>query len=145
MTPEQRKWHASQLAHAVENVIPAHRHSWDKERWPNFTPYEISCNGTGVLYVDPEAMDKLQALRDLCGYAFTPTSAYRTEAHNAVIGGATRSMHLLGIAFDVPAIGMSVAELGQLAASVGFKGIGLYTRKNFVHMDARPWREVWGT
>ena len=33
-------------------------------RWPNFSPAEIACRGTGSLRVHDEALDKLQALRD---------------------------------------------------------------------------------
>jgi len=32
-------------------------------RWPNFSPAEIACRGTGALKLHPEALDKLQALR----------------------------------------------------------------------------------
>ena len=33
-------------------------------RWKNFSPAEIACRGTGQLKLHPEALDKLQALRD---------------------------------------------------------------------------------
>ena len=32
-------------------------------RWPNFSPAEIACRGTGKLLVNEAALDKLQALR----------------------------------------------------------------------------------
>ena len=32
-------------------------------RWPNFSPAEIACRGTGKLLVNAAALDKLQALR----------------------------------------------------------------------------------
>ena len=34
--------------------------SW---RWPNFSPAEIACRGTGKLLINEPALDKLQALR----------------------------------------------------------------------------------
>ena len=36
-------------------------------RWKNFSPAEIACRGTGQLKLVPEALDKLQALRDRLG------------------------------------------------------------------------------
>ena len=33
-------------------------------RWPNFSPAEIACRGTGQIKLHPAALDKLQALRD---------------------------------------------------------------------------------
>ncbi len=36
-------------------------------RWPNFSPAEIACRGTGAIRINSEAMDKLQALRDRLG------------------------------------------------------------------------------
>ena len=32
-------------------------------RWPNFSPAEIACRGTGKLLVNEAALDALQALR----------------------------------------------------------------------------------
>ena len=36
-------------------------------RWPNFSPAEIACRGTGKLLINEPALDKLQALRDRLG------------------------------------------------------------------------------
>ena len=33
-------------------------------RWPNFSPTEIACRGTGKLLVNESALDKLQALSE---------------------------------------------------------------------------------
>jgi hypothetical protein len=33
-------------------------------RWPNFSPAEIACRGTGKLLINAPALDKLQALRN---------------------------------------------------------------------------------
>ena len=35
----------------------------DQWNWPDFSPEEIACRGTGNLMIVPHAMDKLQALR----------------------------------------------------------------------------------
>ena len=44
-------------------------------RWPNFSPAEIVCRGTGRLLVNEPALDKLQALRDRLGKPLIVRSA----------------------------------------------------------------------
>ncbi len=36
-------------------------------RWPNFSPEELACRGTGQLMIDPPSLDRLQALRGVLG------------------------------------------------------------------------------
>ena len=64
--------------------------------WPNFSPAEIACRGTGKLLVNEPALDKLQALRDGRGKPPIVRSAYRSPEYNCAVGGVTRSKHLLG-------------------------------------------------
>ncbi len=82
-----------------------HRHWRDVSesawRWPNFSPAEIACRGTGKLLVNEPALDKLQALRDRLGKPLIVRSAYRSPEHNRAVGGAGRSKHLDGAAFDI--------------------------------------------
>jgi zinc D-Ala-D-Ala carboxypeptidase len=54
-------------------------------RWPNFSPAEIACRGTGQLKLHPAALDKLQALRDRLGKPLIIRSAYRSPEHNGVL------------------------------------------------------------
>ena len=70
-------------------------------RWTNFSPAEIACRGTGKLLVNEPALDKLQALRDQLGKPLIVRSAYRSPEHNRAVGGATRSKHMDGAAFDI--------------------------------------------
>ena len=70
-------------------------------RWPNFSTAEIACRGTGKMLVDEPALDKLKALRDRLGKPLIVRSAYRSPEHNRAVGGATRSKHLDGAAFDI--------------------------------------------
>lgn len=60
-------------------------------RWPNFSPAEIACRGTGKLLVNEPALDRLQALRDRLGKPLIVLSAQRSHEHNRAVGGATRS------------------------------------------------------
>ncbi len=65
-------------------------------RWRNFSPAEIACRGTGQLKLHPEALDKLQALRDRLGKPLIVRSAYHSPEHNRAVGGARASKHMDG-------------------------------------------------
>ena len=112
-------------------------------RWPNFSPEEIACRGTGKVGFEPEAMDKLQALRDRLGTPLMLNSAYRSPEHNRAVGGAKASQHLKARAFDVSMANHDPAEFEAAARAVGFTGFGFYPRNDFIHVDIGPARE-WG-
>jgi len=112
-------------------------------RWPNFSPAEIACRGTGKLLVNDEALDKLQALRNCLRKPLIVRSAYRTPEHNRAVGGAKASKHLEGIAFDVAMANHDPEALEAAAREVGFVGFGFYPRSGFIHVDLGPARS-WG-
>jgi hypothetical protein len=112
-------------------------------RWPNFSPAEIACRGTGKLKLVPEALDKLQALRDLLGKPLIIRSAYRSPEHNRAVGGATRSKHMDGAAFDIAMSNHDPVAFEAAAREVGFLGFGFYPRSGFIHVDLGPARQ-WG-
>ena len=112
-------------------------------RWKNFSPAEIACRGTGQLKLHPEALDKLQALRDRLGKPLIVRSAYRSPEHNRNVGGAPRSKHMDGTAFDIAMSNHDPAVFEAAAREVGFLGFGFYPRSGFIHIDLGPAR-VWG-
>ena len=112
-------------------------------RWPNFSPAEIACRGTGQLKLNPTALDKLQALRDRLGKPLIIRSAYRSPEHNRAVGGAPRSKHMDGTAFDVAMSNHDPAAFEAAAREVGFLGFGHYPRSGFMHIDLGPARS-WG-
>jgi len=117
-------------------------------RWPNFSPQEIACRGTGKLAVNEAAMDKLQALRDRLGRPLIVNSAYRSPEHNRRVGGAPGSKHLEATAFDISMSNHDPAVFEAAARAVGFLGFGFYRRNNFIHIDTGPnrtWGERWFT
>ena len=114
--------------------------SW---RWKNFSPAEIACRGTGSIRVHEEALDKLQALRDRLGKPLIVRSAYRSQAHNRAVGGAPRSKHMDGTAFDIAMANHDPVAFEAAARSVGFRGFGFYPRSGFIHVDLGPARQ-WG-
>jgi len=108
----------------------------DRDRWPSkyFAPHELKCRGTGTLKIDPDALDRLERLRIMCGRPLIIQSAYRSRDHNTRVGGAPKSYHLRGMAFDIQA--STAAERHEVvvnALNCGFRGIGVY--KTFIHVD----------
>jgi len=112
-------------------------------RWPNFSPAEIACRGTGKLLINEAAQDKLQALRDRLGKPLIVRSAYRSPEHNRAVGGAKRSKHLVGAAFDIAMENHDPVAFEAAAREVGFLGFGFYPRSGFMHVDLGPARQ-WG-
>ncbi len=112
-------------------------------RWPNFSPAEIACRGTGKVLIFEPALDKRQALRDRLGKPLIVRSAYRSPEHNRAVGGATRSKHLDGAAFDIAMANHDPVAFEAAAREVGFLGFGFYPRSGFIHVDLGPARQ-WG-
>ncbi|MBN7761631.1 DUF882 domain-containing protein [Nitratireductor aquibiodomus] len=112
-------------------------------RWKNFSPAEIACRGSGSLRINEDALDKLQALRDRLGKPLIVRSAYRSPAHNRAVGGAPRSKHMDGTAFDIAMANHDPVAFEAAARAVGFLGFGYYPRSGFMHIDLGPARQ-WG-
>jgi hypothetical protein len=112
-------------------------------RWPNFSPAEIACRGTGKLLINAPALDKLQALRDRLAKPLIVRSAYRSPEHNRAVGGAKGSKHLEGAAFDIAMANHDPLAFEAAAREVRFLGFGFYPRSGFMHIDLGPARQ-WG-
>src|SRR5690606_18786467 len=89
------------------------------------------------------ALDKLQALRDRLGKPLIVRSAYRSPAHNRAVGGAPRSKHLDGTAFDIDKTNHDPVAFEEAARASGLKGFDIYARSGFMHIDNGPARQ-WG-
>lgn len=110
----------------------------------NFTVKEFACSdGTDTVFISLALVNLLQKIRDHFGKAVIINSAYRTEAHNKSIGGATYSQHKYGLAADIHINGVMPKEIAAhvetLLPSSG--GIGIY--KSFVHIDVRRVKSRW--
>ena len=84
------------------------------------------------------------------GQTLVITSAYRSAAYNASVGGAKKSQHQQGNAVDVRMTNTSVADRQRflrIAASKGIQGFGCYfpasSGGNFIHCDIGGKRQ-WG-
>ena len=115
----------------------------DKWHWASFSAREIASKSDGEIVINDEALDKLQALRDLLGKPLILTSAYRSPAHNRRVGGAKNSQHMGGNAFDVRMDNHDPHEFEAAARQVGFTGFGYYPKSGFMHIDTGPKRS-WG-
>lgn len=110
----------------------------------HFHEREFRCKGTGTLPpkgMDPNLIRALEAIRTHYGRPVTITSGYRSPSHNAAVGGASNSQHVLGTAADFVVQGVSPAEVFKLLDPTHPGGLGRYS--NFTHIDVRPNRARW--
>lgn len=108
----------------------------------NFQIKEFACkDGTDLIKIDDELVEKLQVMRSYFGNAIIINSAYRTDEYNAKVGGVPNSQHVLGKACDIVVKGHSPKEVGAFAKKIGFMGVGIYS--NFVHVDTRQTPSYW--
>ena len=122
-----------------------------KKLSPNFTVYEFRCrDGSDAIMIDQTLVVLLQAIREHFGKPITITSGYRTAAHNAAVGGAKSSQHLLGKAADIQVADTTVEAVAAYAESLmpGWGGVGRYPvkagrAKGWVHVDTRPNKSRW--
>lgn len=86
--------------------------------------------------MNEEFLEKLDLLREHCGFPFKINSGFRTPEQNKRDGGAEQSAHLLGRAVDIACTGQQAYTILKLAAQYGFTGIGVSQKSGrFVHLD----------
>ena len=120
---------------------------------PGFRVREFACPGSDSLKLDDELVVALQCIREHFGKPVHITSGYRTAAHNAAVGGAKSSQHLLGRAADFWVEGVPVATVAAYAETLlpGRGGVGCYPKDaahpkrstGWVHIDTRTGMSRW--
>ena len=101
-----------------------------KSKWKNMEPTILA----------------LETFRLQVGAPMGISSAYRNEAYNSCISGATNSEHKKFTAIDFSSPSMDARDLGKALRifrdNGGFKGgIGIYN--TFVHIDTRGYNAEW--
>lgn len=113
-----------------------------KWRWANFSPAEIACRGSGSIKVNEDALDCLQALRDLLGKPMIVLSGYRSPEHNRRVGGARASKHMEGAAFDIAMANHDPAAFEAAARKAGFLGFRFLPSLGLLAYRSRPGPEL---
>ena len=97
---------------------------------------EFNCTHTNKNEMDDEFLEKLDKLRELCGFPFKITSGYRDETHPNEVKKEVPGTHNQGIAADIAVSnGTERMTIVKMAVVLKFNGIGV--AKTFVHVDTR--------
>ena len=137
-------WFDAPIAFEDYRLLPADLLRAWRRRWPNFSLREIGQKARDLddrlILIQPRALDALQDVRGRLGVPMVINSGYRSPRYNERIGGATRSKHVQGIAFDVSMTNQpDVKRFYRLALAAGFRGFGFYPpgEGEFMHIDLR--------
>ena len=106
--------------------------------YPNFTKAEFDspdAPGTGG-NMQVSFMNMLQLARTIAGVSFHVNSGYRTQAHNAEVGGVANSAHTRGYAADIAVTASTKQTILLALQQAGFKRIGI--GNTFIHADNDP-------
>ncbi len=109
-----------------------------------FRREEFACKcGCEFATVDVELIGVLEDVREFFGSPVILNCGCRCSTHNAEVGGAERSKHLLGIAADIR---VKDVEPDKVFSYLNKKylttyGIGRYN--SFTHIDVRPFKARW--
>ena len=111
-----------------------------------FNLSEFSCPCCNRVMLHPKILIKLIGLRKILERPVYITSGYRCSKYNHQIGGVPNSYHCIGLAADIKVKDINLITLLEICENIDFAGIGLYEKKNFLHLDVRPtkrtrWRE----
>jgi len=111
----------------------------------HFTRAEFTCAcGCGLDAIDLGLVEGLERLRVFLNLPVRVTSGCRCQSHNAAVGGAPGSQHVLGKAADVKVAGMTARELYAAAVALNaFHGFGVDDERGFVHLDVRNVAARW--
>lgn len=112
--------------------------------WPaqNFDRNEFACRcGCGGNTVDAELLAVLETIREELGdHPIKIVSGFRCQRHNAAVGGAKSSKHLLGKAADIIVQGITPGAVYAFIAGRWMDKFGVGSYDSFTHIDVRSHR-----
>jgi hypothetical protein len=109
----------------------------------HFSASEFKCHDGSQIPMDPKLIEMLEIVRVRFGHPLTIVSGYRSPAWNKRVGGATRSLHVRGMAADFKIHDRSPDEIYRFCDTRWpVSGLGLY--KTWVHLDCRSYKARWG-
>ena len=109
----------------------------DWSTYQNFSANEFNCSHCGKNEMQPDFLQKLQALRSVYGKPMRITSGYRCPEHPIEAKKAKPGAHASGCACDIGIEGADAHRLLKLAFAAGFTGIGVQQKGSgrFIHLD----------
>ena len=109
----------------------------DWSKYQNFTKREFDCSHCGKNEMQPDFLQKLQALRSVYGRPMRVTSGYRCPEHPIEAKKVKPGAHASGCACDIGIDGADAHRLLKLAFAAGFTGIGVQQKGSgrFIHLD----------
>tara|TARA_R110000823_G_C15952958_1_gene502548 strand:- start:23619 stop:23966 length:348 start_codon:yes stop_codon:yes gene_type:complete len=109
----------------------------------NFSTQEFECSCCGETKINLDLVNLLQEMRDELEESIVITSSYRCPEHNAEVGGAKKSQHLLGTAADIVVRSCSPDYIYQYLDNKFPDKYGVGKYKTFVHIDVRDKKARW--
>ena len=107
--------------------------------WRYFMREEFACKcGRCENKIKDSFIDRMEALRERCGFALPMNSGYRCPDHNDAVSETGRDgPHTTGEAGDVGVNRAQAHRVVTEAGRLGFTGIGIHQRgkHRFVHLD----------
>ena len=118
-----------------------------------FSKDELRCSHCGAERMQPHFMENVITLRELLGFPFIVTSAYRCQNHPIEVRKDSPGAHTTGQALDIHVYGNNAHRLLDAALRAGFSGVGISQKgehsERFIHLDnlgtsdTRPRPTVW--
>ena len=101
-----------------------------------FSSSEFDCQHTGENRMEQAFLDKIDALRESCGFPFVITSGYRSPDHPLEAVKEIPGTHAQGIAADIKITNSAQRyTIIREALAHGFTGLGV--AGDFIHVDTR--------
>ena len=103
----------------------------------HFRLEEFNCTHTNKCAMDTAFLEKLDELREICGFPFRITSGYRDETHPSEVVKASpgTGTHCQGLAADI-AVSNGVERMNIVHEALKM-GLSVGVARTFIHVDGR--------